>query len=78
VIEHEGDKQPNGDLASKTSLENSEGKSFYEKIWERDHPEEVKKEIAETKKKEILARSDKLEKQAKLLSEKAKAEAAKV
>ena len=53
---------PSGDLAAQTSRETEDGKSFYEKIWERDHPDEVKKENDEQQKKAILDRADKLEK----------------
>ena len=65
MIEHERDPQPvvpSGDLAAQTSRETEDGKSFYEKIWERDHPDEVKKENDEQQKKAILDRADKLEK----------------
>ena len=72
MIEHERDPVPvvpSGDLAAQTSRETEDdGKSFYEKIWERDHPDEVKKENDEQAKRAILDRADKLEKQAKLMS----------
>ena len=60
----EADRQIKAKVESEKEKKDAEKKSFYEAIWERDHPEEVQKAKEEAERKKMAEK-------AKVLQEKA-------